>query len=141
MLARRGVEDRAQFRMNRKQKLNTGLALLDVQGWPVVCLADVLPPHADHIAAPLCGVEQQCEREARLGADRMMCLELRDLVFRPRVESVALDRALFDVCGRVRSQPSALDRKLTKRAQRHQPTACGVRRLGVKQRLDPFGWQ
>ena len=84
MFARRGVEHRAQFRMNRNQKLNTGLALLDVQGWPVVCLADVLPSHAHHIRrAVWARVEQQCEREARLAADRMMRLELRDLVVGP----------------------------------------------------------
>ena len=39
------------------------------------------------------------------------------------------------------AQQAALDRKLTERAQRHEPTAGGVRRLGVKQRLDPFRWQ
>jgi hypothetical protein len=49
-------------------------------------------------------VEQQRQREARLGANRMMRLELRDLVFRPRVESVALDRAQLDVCCRVRAR-------------------------------------
>ena len=106
MFARRGVEDRLQFRINRNQKLNAGLALLDVQGWPVLCLADVLPPHADHVAAPLCGVEQQRERETRLAADRMMRLELRDLVVGPSVESVALDRALLDVPRRVRRAAS-----------------------------------
>jgi hypothetical protein len=58
MLARRGVEYRAQLRMNRNQKLNAGLALLDVEGWPVRCLADVLPPHADDIGTPLRAVEQ-----------------------------------------------------------------------------------
>ena len=58
MLARRGVEHRPQFGINRNQKLNAGLLLLDVQGWPVIRLADVLPPHADDVAAPLRGVEQ-----------------------------------------------------------------------------------
>ena len=107
MLARRGVEHRLQFRINRKQKLNAGLLLLDVQGWPVMRLADVLPPHADHVGAPLRGMEQEREREARLGADRVMRLELRDLVVGPSVESVALDRTLLDVSrsGRVRSHP------------------------------------
>jgi len=63
MLARCGVEDRLQFRKNRNQKLNAGLLLLDVQGWPIRCLTDVLPPHAHDIAAPLRGVEQQRERQ------------------------------------------------------------------------------
>ena len=92
MLARRGVEHRLQFGMHRDRQLDAGLLLLDRQH--ARPLADVLAPHADDIAAPLCGVEQQREREARLGADRMMRLELRDLVVGPSVESVALDRAL-----------------------------------------------
>jgi hypothetical protein len=87
------------------------------------------------------GVEQQREREERLRADYVMFLELLDLVIGPGVESVALDRAQLDVCRRVRAQPSALERKLTERAQRREPRAGGVRRLGVKQRLDPFRWQ
>lgn len=68
----------------------------------------------------------------------MVCLELRDLVVGPAMESVALDRALLDACCRVGAQPAALDRKLAERAQRREPTTGGVRRLGVKQRLDPF---
>ena len=67
---------------------------------------DVLAAHADDIAAPLRGVEQQRQREARLGADRMMRLELRDLVLGPSVESVALDRAQLDVPRRVRRAAS-----------------------------------
>ena len=43
-----------------------------------------------------------------------------------------------NVCRRVRAQPAALDCKLRERAQRREPTSLGVRRLGVKQRLDPF---
>src|SRR5262249_20527134 len=86
-------------------------------------VADVLAAHAHHIAAPLCGVEQQREREARLRADRMMRLELRDLIFRPRVESVALDGRELDVCRRVGAQVAALDPKLTERAQLR--AACG----------------
>src|SRR5262249_2022279 len=94
--------------------------------------------HADHIGTPLSGVEQQREREARLYADRMAGLVLRDLVLGPRVESVALDRALLYVCRRVGAQVAALNCKLTERAQRHEPATPGVGRLGVKQRLDPF---
>jgi hypothetical protein len=55
----------------------------------------MLPPYLYDITTPLRRVEQQCEREARLRADRMMRLELRNLVLCPRVESVALDRALL----------------------------------------------
>ena len=94
MFARRGVEHRAQFGMHRDRQRDAGLLLFHRQH----AVADMLAAHAHHIAAPLRRVEQQCEREARLGADRMMRLELRDLVIGPSVESVALDRALLDVC-------------------------------------------
>src|SRR6516225_9801130 len=116
MLARRGVEHRAQLRMNCNQKLNTGLALLDVQGWPVGGLADVLAAHARHVGAALRGVEQQRERKARLRADGIVRLELRDFVIGPSMESVALDGCELDVCGRVGAQVAALDPKLTERA-------------------------
>jgi hypothetical protein len=56
-------------------------------------VADVLPPHADHIRASLCSVEQQREREARLATDGMVRLKLRNLVIGPRMESVAFDLA------------------------------------------------
>src|SRR5262245_58982213 len=91
VLGRCGVEHGAQFGIDWNQKLFAGLALLDVQGWPVRSLADVLPPQAHDIAAPLCGVEQQRERKAWLCANWMMRLELRDLVVSPSVKSVALD--------------------------------------------------
>src|SRR6516225_9347194 len=115
MLARRGVEHCGQLRMNRNQKLNAGLALLDVEGWPVRCLADVLPPHADDIGTPLRAVEQKREREARLRADGMICLELRDLGVGPTMESIGLDRARLDVGGWIGAQVAALDCELTER--------------------------
>src|SRR5262249_46269461 len=93
VFARRGVKHRAQLRMNRNQKLNAGLALFDVEGWPVRCLTDVLPPHADDIGTPLRAVEQEREREARLRADWVIPLKLRDLGVGPTMESVALDSA------------------------------------------------
>src|SRR5262245_32866381 len=132
MLARRGVEHRAQLRMNRNQKLNAGLALLDVEGWPVRCLADVLPPHADDIGTPLRAVEQERERKTRLRANWMISLKLRDLGVGPTMESVALDGRELDVCGRVRAQVAALDPKLTEGAQSRAPTARRVRRLLVE---------
>src|SRR6516164_6358920 len=124
---------------DRQRDARAGLGLLWPQGQDAV--ADVLASHLDYVGAPLRGVEQQREGEARLRADRMMCLELCDLVLIPRVESVALDRALLDVCRRVRAQVAALERKFAERAQRHEPTARRMRRLAVECRLDPFRWQ
>jgi hypothetical protein len=47
----------------------------------------MLVAHADHIATPLCGVEQEREPESGLGSDRMMRLELCDLFVGPTMES------------------------------------------------------
>src|SRR5215471_2576003 len=112
--------------MHRDRERLVGFLLLHMQ--PAV--ADMLPPHLDDIASALRGVEQQ--REPRLRADWMMRLELRDLGVGPAMESVALDRALLDVGGRIGAQVAALDRKLTQRAQRDEPTARRVRRLAVE---------
>src|SRR5262245_34939614 len=102
---------------------------------------DVLAAHAHDIAAPLRGVEQQRKREARLRADWIVCLELRDLGVGPTMESVALDRARLDVCRWIVAPVAALDCELTERAQGRAPRACGVRRLTIEPRLDPFRWQ
>ena len=65
VFARRGVEHRAQFRMHRDRQRDAGLLLFQREH----AVADVLAAHADDIAAPLRGVEQQRQRETRLGAD------------------------------------------------------------------------
>ena len=64
-------------------------------------VADVLRPHLDHVAAPLCGVEQEAEREPGLAADRVRGLVLRDLVVGPRVVSGRLHGRQLDAAGRV----------------------------------------
>src|SRR5262249_22154952 len=131
-------EHRLQVRMHRDRwQLGAGLLLFHYER----AVADVLAAHADHIAAALCGVEQKREREVRLRADWMMRLELRDLVFGPRMESVAIDRWQLDVGRRVRAQVGALDRKLAERAQRREPAMRGMRRLAIKQRLNPCRMQ
>src|SRR5262245_55572372 len=124
MLARCGVEHRLQVRMHGNGQGRAGLFLL----YGEHALANVLAAHAQDIAAPLCGVEQQREREARLRADRMMRLKLRDLFLAPRVESVAFDRRELDVCRWIAAQVATgrLERKLAERAQRREPTARRV---------------
>ena len=79
MLARRGVEHRLQVRMHRDRQRDAGLLLFHRQH----AVLDVLAANANHIGATLRGVEQQRERKSRLGANRMMRLELRDLVIGP----------------------------------------------------------
>jgi hypothetical protein len=80
MLARRCVENLAQIGMHWNGELGAGLFLLDVQN----AVANVLAAHANNVAPTLRGVEQQREREPRLASDRMVELELCDLVFAPR---------------------------------------------------------
>src|SRR5262245_15475960 len=126
--------------MHRDHERLVGLLLANAEHVPhasrtqalVKAITEMLPSHAHDIGAPLRGVEQQREREARLRADRMISLKLRDLIFRPRVESVALDGCELDVCGRVAAQVAALAPKLAKRAQRREPTARRVRWLAVE---------
>jgi hypothetical protein len=61
MLARCGVEHRLQVRMHGDGQGRGGLFLL----YGKHAVANVLAAHAQDIAAPLCGVEQQREREAQ----------------------------------------------------------------------------
>src|SRR5262249_14414748 len=126
-----------QVRMYRNCQRDTGLLLLHREH----AIFNMLAAHANHIAATLRGIEQQREREPWLRTDWMMRLELLDLVFRPCVESVALDRRELDVCGRIGSQMPALDCELTERAQCYEPRAGGGRGLAIEQRLDPLRWQ
>src|SRR5262249_11213608 len=128
MLARRGVQHRLQMRVHRNRQRDAGLFLPHREH----AALDVLAAHADHVGAPLYGIEQEREREARLRADWMMRLELRDLFLGPRVESVALDGRELDVCGRVGAQVAALARKRAERAQGREPATRSVRRLAVE---------
>src|SRR5262249_11968890 len=109
MLARRSVEHRAQFGMHRDRERLASLLLLHRKH----AIANVLAAHLDDIAAPLAGVDQQRERKARLRADWMMRLKLRDLVLGPRMEPITFNRTQLDVGCRVCTQVAALKRKLT----------------------------
>src|SRR5262245_20053118 len=51
-------------------------------------VAHMLAPHPNYIAPPLCRVQQQCKSEARLRANRMPGLILRDLSFSPSMNAV-----------------------------------------------------
>jgi hypothetical protein len=82
---RHHVDDRAQLGMDRNRQRLAGLLLRDVQQ----AVADVLPPHRHHIAAPLCREQAKCERQPFARADRMRGFELRDLFFGPSMEAVA----------------------------------------------------
>src|SRR5215467_8952626 len=68
----------------------------------------------------------------------MVRLEPRDLVFRPGVETVALERVEFDGSGRIIAPVAVLDCELAKRAQAREPATGGVWRQGIEPLLDPF---
>jgi hypothetical protein len=99
MFARRGVEHRLQVRMHRDRQRDAGLLLFHREH----AVLDVLAAHADDIAAPLRGVEQQRQPKARLRADGMMRLELRNLVLGPVWNpSLLIARSLMSRVGSAR---------------------------------------
>lgn len=61
----------------------------------------MLPAHAHHVFAPLAGVKQQFEREARLGAESVRCLELFDFGLSPGMETLASPLEAFHAERRV----------------------------------------
>ena len=86
MLVRGNAVKRSdQLRVHRDQQRFVGFLLPHRD----LIALDVLPSHPDDIAASLAGAEQQFERQSRLGAERMPCLELRDLGFGPGMEALA----------------------------------------------------
>src|SRR5262249_49101634 len=81
-------------------------------------LAYMLAAHPNHIASPLCRVQQQRKSEARLRADRMPRLILRNLCFGPGVNTVCLDAGRLDSLCRIICAEVLGDRKLKERPQR-----------------------
>ena len=75
---------------------------------------NVLRPDADHIAAALSRFQQQREGEPRFGADRIVRLELRDLLLRESVTAVRLVRRQFDALRRVVNAKALCGRELKK---------------------------
>src|SRR5262249_1463340 len=96
MVARRRVEDSLQFRVNGDAERRAGLLLTHeehvLHAEPaqslIAAFAKMLTAHTHNIAAALCSVEPELEREAGLAADRMRGPELRDLVLSPDVMAV-----------------------------------------------------
>src|SRR5262249_30388478 len=125
---RRRVEDRLQLGVHRNGEPRAGLLLRDAEH----AVLDVLPPHANDVAAPLRSVKPEPERKASLAADRIRRLELRNLVLGPGVMPTRARKLALDAGGRVVVGQSMLD------AVRHQmpdglePIACGVRLHAVE---------
>jgi hypothetical protein len=104
--ARRGRNDSRKIRMHRDDERRSSLLLRDMQG----AGADVLRSHSNDVAAPLAGVEQQCEREAGAGRHGMMMLESRDLFVTPTVMARGLAANCLYGMGRVVRAKADVDR-------------------------------
>ena len=90
MAGRCGVQHCLQIGMDRDCQLGPGLLLLHVDHSAVRGIADVLPPHADNIASPLCGVDQQGQRQPLPRPDRMPRLEGGNVVLVPSTKAIGL---------------------------------------------------
>jgi hypothetical protein len=97
-------------------------------------IADVLTADADDVAAPLCGVEPERERQPCLRADRMTCLKRGDLVLTPSVMTVRLCRPEANSPSRIVADQLALLGLLNEMAKRGQPPARDIRRHAVAER-------
>src|SRR5262249_11899699 len=84
-------------RMQRNHEIDTGLLLLHGDG----AVANVLRPHADHIASTLPGIEQKRRRQSRAGSYGVTLLKLLDLVIGPTMVAVGPDADGPNIAGRI----------------------------------------
>jgi len=123
--------------MHRHRDRHAGFLLRDREH----AVLDMLASHADHVAAPLAGVEQQCVREPRLRADRMVCLESRDLVVGPTVEAFRGRRRELDARGYVFLAQTFGNAVLQQPAQRLEPIFLRTGAQRAQQRFDELARQ
>src|SRR5262249_45443397 len=113
--------------VQRDDQLYTGLFLLDVD----CAVADVLRPHADHIAPTLSGIEQKSKRQSRARSYWVVALELLDLVVCPAVVAFAPDADSPHVAGWIVDTQANFDRVLHHNSQRHSQRVGSGRSVGV----------
>jgi len=104
----------------------------------ILANADIRRPESHSVAPALRRVEQQVESQARLGADRMACLELAKIFLRPRMKAARLDRVELDTERRIVAAQPLAHRKAEQQAQNAQEVALCRRlaRLLREHRLD-----
>jgi len=83
--------------MQRDHEFDACLLLLHANG----AVANMLRPHAEHVAASLSGVKQEGKRQSRAGTPRMILLELRDLAFGPGMVAPRFDADRPHFAGRI----------------------------------------
>ena len=122
-----GVQHRLQLRQDRDGEGDGfAVAVLGLgQGDPAVL--DVLRPEPDDVRPPLPRVEHERQRQPWLAADRVMVLELADLLHRPGMEPVALGLEVRHVACRVALRQLVLDSEGIDLPQRLNEAVCRLR--------------
>jgi hypothetical protein len=96
----------------------------------------MLATHPDHVAKSLPRVQPQAHRQAGLRADRMPCLELRDLVVGSAMVAARPGQFDLDACGRIADAQLAVDASPEQVTDCLQPIAPHIRRHAAKQAVD-----
>jgi hypothetical protein len=99
-------------------------------------VTNVLPPHPDYIATPLCGVEPEPERELGLGTNRIERLVLGNLVFGPRMVPICLNRPELNALRRVDADQLLVDAILHQVPDRLEPVMGCERLHAIEHRED-----
>ena len=87
-------------------------------------------PSRTNVRPPLPGIEHERKRQPRLAADRVMVLELPDLLHRPGVEPVAFRLEVGHVAGRIPLRQLVLDREGIDLPQRLDKAVGGLGPVG-----------
>jgi hypothetical protein len=82
--------------LERRQYWNGTTLASFATAQPEGSVLNVLRPHLDHVTAPLAGEQQQRKSENRLRAKPLVLNELSNLINRPDMEAISLDRVIFD---------------------------------------------
>ena len=113
--------------MNRDGNTRAGLPLAQLQG----VIADVLPAHADDVAAPLSRIKEKAEGEPFTGADRPARFKLCDVAIFPHAKTGIRCRcANLDASSWVFGDHGHFDGDLGDGAQSLQQTLGSMRRGG-----------
>jgi len=92
----------------------------------------MLAAHAHRVFAPLPGVKQQFEREARLGAESLPCLELFDFGLSPSMKTLTSPLKAFHAKRRVAFDHLDRDGVAQEHAQHLQQVIGGLWSIGLR---------
>jgi hypothetical protein len=117
VLRRHCGERCGELGQDRNSEANLRLLLLELES----TIVDMLAAHMQDIAAALGAVEEQLEREARHGADRVARAVSLDMRLGPSEEAIGLRRFDLDADRRIDRDHAFGDRVLHQVANRLQP--------------------